>query len=246
MLCGVLAVAFVSTVNAATTSITITDIDDTNTINVTGTGFDADETVTLTLINQTDSSTAYTFTEDVTTDSEGAFDTNLTLPSGIYGTFDLTAETSDASADDEYTLSGSATLTATPDDSNIIAVTGTGFNAEEDVALTLNDTSEVVYTFSDTITTDEYGNFTVTVIVPTSLSGDYTLGAETSTADASVDISVPDLTGPTGAAGDTGVAGEVGATGEPGTPADPTYEYVAVVLSLVAVGISIAAVMKKH
>jgi hypothetical protein len=247
ILCGILAVALVSFASATSTgTLTATSTDNSSLINLSGSGFDSTENVTLSMLNETDSTVIYTFTENATTDDDGAFSVNVTLPPGYYGTYNFTAETSSVFAYDTYTISDETALTSSPDDSNIINVVGTGFNAKENVTLTLNDTSSTAYTFPENITTDDQGKFNATVIVPTSISGDFTLIASTSTTSTNTTISVPDLSGPTGATGTTGATGATGETGEAGTPADTTVEYFALIISIAAIAVAILTIIKKH
>ncbi len=251
MLCTIVAAALVSLANAeTTTSLTATSTDNANTIELTGAGFDASENVTIKMLNATSDATLYTFPETVTTDSDGAFTATLALPPGYYGTYNFTAQISTHSANDQYLIDDAATLTSAPDDSNIINVVGTGFNAQENITLTLNDTStSTAYTFLDTITTHADGTFNTTVIIPTSLSGNYTLIAASSTATANTDITTPDLIGPqgeTGSIGATGATGVAGEAGTPGTPADTTILYFALVLSIAAVAVALVSLVKKH
>ncbi len=248
MLCSFLAFTLFSFASAASTAtLTASETDDNNIIKLSGTGFDANETVTLQILNETDNTVIYTFTENATADTDGAFTTNVTLPPGYYGTFNFTAETSTMFAHDEYTISDVTSLTASPNDSNIINVIGTGFNANETSTLVLNDTStSTAYTFTENITTDASGTFNATVIIPTSISGDYTLVASTSTTSANTDISVPDLTGATGATGSPGAGGATGATGEAGIPADATIVYFALVFGVAGTVVGLVAVVKKH
>ncbi len=250
MLCSILAVAFTSSADALTTgTLTASATSNNSVIAVSGSGFNASETVHVGLLNKTDSTSVYNFTETVTTDSAGNFSANLTLPTNVYGTFNMTAYTSTVAAYTEYTISQAVTaITVTPDDSNIIAVNGTGFNASETVALTLADSAgTTVYTFANSTKTDARGNFSsTTVIIPTNLTGSYTLVASTSSATANATITLPDLTGSTGATGATGVAGENGVAGEQGASADSTIEYAAIALSVVAIAVAVLAIMKKH
>ncbi len=245
MLCSVLVIAYLSVANAATTgTLTATATSTSNAITLSGSGFDPTENLTLFMLNETDNSNLYNFTETITTDDAGAFTANVTLPSGFYGTYNVTAQTTNVDAFTEYTISGAATLSATPDDSNIMAVSGSGFNANQTLTLQLNDTSTTTaYTFLDNITTDSEGNFTSTVIIPTSISGSYTLVASTSTTTANATIAVPDFTGPTGITGATGATGAVGADGE---PADNTTVVLALGISIVAMIVAIFTLMKKH
>ena len=247
VLCSILAVAFISLASAASTdaTLTVTPVSNSSVISVTGSGFNASETVNLSLMNGT--TFVYNFTESISTNSLGNFSANVTLPAGIYGTFNLTANTSTVSAYTAYTITQqSTTLTVTPDDSNIIQISGSGFNASDAVTLKLIDDAEATaYTFTNA-TTDAQGNFTTTAIIPTSLSGTYTLVTSTTSVTANATITVPDLTGPTGSPGENGVAGEVGATGTAGASADNTIGITAIVLSFIAIVVAAIAIVKKH
>lgn len=250
MLCSLIALPFIASANAATTpTLTASATDESNVISVEGEDFDTSETVHIALLNETDGTTVYNFTETITTDSSGDFTADLTLPD-VYGTYNLTACTSTIQAYTEFTiiLSETPALTVTPDDSNIIAVSGSGFNTSETVTLTLEDSdNETIYTFTEDLTTNTLGNFTAAVIIPTSINGDYTLIAETETgATANATITVPDLTGATGATGATGLSGEAGVDGEDGAAADNTIVYSAVILSIAAIAIAAVALTKKH
>jgi hypothetical protein len=225
--------------------------DENGVITVSGSGFNASETVSFALYLLSGEE-AYAFPETATTDSNGDFTANLTLPTGISGTFDLTAQTSSVVGYMEYIFSSSDStgstpmVSATPSDSNIIQVVGSGFDASDAVILKLEDSNgETVYIFSDTITTDADGNFSTIAIIPTSISGEYSLTATTSSTTASTSVAVPDLTGPTGATGATGATGETGATGAAGA-ADSTLGYGAIGLSVLAVVIALFVLMKKR
>jgi len=102
---------------------------------------------------------------------------------------------------------------------------------------------QTVYMFPNITVTDSQGNFNSTEIIPTSLSGSYTLVASSSSATANATISVPDLTGPTGA---TGVTGENGVVGETGASVDSTIGYAAIALSIIAIAIAALAIEKKR
>jgi hypothetical protein len=246
VICSIMALSFVAYAKADTAAtLTTTTTDTGNVITLNGSGFNASESVYLALLKETDGSVVYNFTESVITDSSGNFAANVTIPTGVYGAYNLTAQTSTIVAYTEYNISlATPTLTVSPDDSNIILVSGTGFNASEVATLKIVDSNnETVYTFPDNITTDNQGNFTSTVIIPTNIKGSYTIIASTSDISANATITVPDLTGPTGATGATGLTGENGTAGE---PADSTIGYVAVVLSIVAIAIAALAMMKKR
>ncbi|MDR0470954.1 MAG: collagen-like protein [Nitrososphaerota archaeon] len=244
-----LIVASVALVNAQTTpTLTLTSTDDNSIITLTGNGFDPSKTVIIKLQNPADNSMLYNFTETILTDENGTFTIDLSLPIGIYGTYNLNATTSHATATKEITLTGTSTLTASPDNSNIIQTTGTGFNANQTVTLQLTNptTGTIVYNFTETITTNTYGNFSTIVIIPTSLSGNFSLLASTSTTTANTTLTVPNFTGPTGADGTPGITGPSGTDGAPGTPADSTFSYILAVLSVVAIVTSAFAFVKKR
>ncbi len=250
LLCSVLAFAFISLAGAeaaAAASLTTASASEGGVVSLSGSGFDASETVYIALVNKTSNSVVYNFTETPTTDNVGNFTADLTLPKNVYGTFNLTAHTSTITTYSEYSISKAETaITVTPDDSNIITVNGTGFNSSATVTLKLADTTQTVYTFQDSIKTDADGNFSATVIIPTSISGNYTLTATTSTATANATLTVPDLTGPTGATGAAGAIGKTGETGATGESADTTIAYVAITISIIAIAISAITILLKH
>jgi len=239
-----LGIALISSVYAddATAAISVSSTNKSDVITVTGTGFNASESVTLGLI--ANGTTYYIFPESIETDAEGNFSTLATLPISMYGTFNLTAATSSVTAYIEYTIEEStASITASPDNSNIVSVTGSGFDASETVWLGLvADDGTAVYNFTETVETDETGNFSATVIAPTSIHGTFYLTATTSNATAYVEYTVPDLTGPQGAAGETGLTGAAGSVGE---PADSTVLYGGIGLSIFAIVLAVYAVAKK-
>jgi hypothetical protein len=145
-----------------------------------------------------------------------------------------------------------AALTATPDGSNIFRVTGTGFDADANVTLTLVANGTTYYNFTEALTSDADGNFTAIVIVPTYITGaTYNLTATTDNASGYTEYTVPDLTGPTGATGATGStgatgdAGENGAVGADGKDADQTLTLAAIGIGLVGLAVGFYAVIKK-
>jgi hypothetical protein len=145
---------------------------------------------------------------------------------------------SSAYAQDEPT----ASLSATPNNSNIFSVAGSGFNASETVWLRLVANDATVYNFTETMVTDEEGNFSTTVIVPTSIYGTFNLTASTSSVSVYIEYTVPDLTGPTGA---TGATGETGPAGPAGESADPMIGYAGIGLGIVAIVLAVYALAKK-
>jgi len=213
-----------------------------------GNGFNADESVYLALVNATTGVVVYNFTESITTNNMGIFTKEVTLPPATYGTYIIYARTSTVSANKEYTIAITATpkITISPPNSNIFKVAGSGFGALQIVAFTMvGNSPNSAYNFTDYAMTDNLGNFTTTLIVPTSISGNYTLIAGTRTGiTANAAITVPDLTGPKGDTGDTGNKGPKGATGPTGEAADNTMVYVAIIISVIAAAISILALLK--
>lgn len=129
-------------------------------------------------------------------------------------------------------VASAATLTATPDNSNIFNATGTGFTANANVTLQLwEGNTTLIYTFPNA-TTDSSGNFSTILIVPTSIpNATYTLTATTGAVSQSVNQTTPELTGPTGATGPTGPTGATGATGQ---AASNVLVYGAIIISVMA------------
>ena len=141
-------------------------------------------------------------------------------------------------------------FTATPNNSNITNVMGSGFDPLEIVSLKLLNatTGEEVYVFPENILTDENGNFSSIVIIPTSIHGTFNMTASTSTVQLSIEFTVPDLTGPQGPRGETGPQGqqgEQGPQGERGESADVSLIYGSYGLAIIALLIAIAALVKK-
>jgi hypothetical protein len=123
---------------AETASVSIEATSDSNVIEISGTGFDAQEKVTLELYQNT--TRMYTFTENITTNASGNFTSQINVPSGISGKYNFTASTSSNKASVEYTIQSSkpaSEISATPNNSNIVIVSGTGFNASDTVTLEL-------------------------------------------------------------------------------------------------------------
>jgi hypothetical protein len=249
VLCIMLAMPILAVANAATVPIvTVVPTSDSKVITVIGNGFDPNESVYLALVNGTTGVVVYNFTESINTSSLGIFAKDVTLPSATYGTYLIYAKTSTVTASKEYTIVMilHPKIAVSPPNSNIIKVVGSGFNPIEPVAFTLVDNRfKSAYNFTDFGVTDNLGNFTTTLIVPTSISGNYTLVVATrSGVTSNAAIIVPDLTGPKGDTGDTGAKGAKGTTGAVGKDADSTILYIAVIISIVAIVISLAALFK--
>jgi hypothetical protein len=123
----------------------------------------------------------------------------------------------------------SSEISATPNNSNIVKVSGKGFNASETVTLGLWNETVKQYSFPENVTTDLGGNFSTIVIIPTSLRGNYFLVASTATSQVYVNYTVPDL---------------IGATGVSGEGANNTLVYLASIISIASILISFYALTK--
>lgn len=141
-------------------------------------------------------------------------------------------------------------LTASPNNSNIIQVTGIGFNASTPVELYLTQNNTLASTFNTSVSTNGSGAFSTIYIIPTSLEGSFTLTATTGSLTAQTQITVPNLKGTdglNGAKGESfnatgnillynGTQGTQGERGAQGYMGNSTA-------GLVAVGLSIAALV---
>ena len=248
VLCAMLTMPILVTARAAAVAtLTVVPTSNANTITVVGNGFDPDESVYLALVNATTGVVVYNFTESISTTPLGTFSKEVTLPPATYGTYNIYAKTSTQVASKEYTVAISTTpqITVSPDNSNIIKVAGSGFGSMQIVVFTMVGSDYTSYNFTDYGMTDTLGNFTATLIIPTSINGNYTLMALTQTgAQANTAITVPDLTGPKGDTGGDGDKGAKGATGPAGKDADNTILYAALIISIIAAVISIASLLK--
>ena len=220
---------------AESTSLNIQATSSSNVLKVSGAGFDAQNKVTLEMFNNT--TKIHTFTENITTDTSGSFTSQVTVPSNITGKYNFTASTLSKTASLEYTVQKASKpkpiISATPNNSNIVKVSGTGFNASNTVTFDLWNSTAKEYSFPGNITTDLEGKFSIILIIPTSLKGVHYLTATTKTGFTYVQYTVPDLTG------------ETGATGANGKAADNNYVYLATGLSVVSIFVSLYALIKK-
>ena len=235
-----------------------------NVLTLSGSGFDASATANIGLYLPDQTTLAFSFS-DVTTDSQGNFAVNITLPTvSTSGFYLFIANTTNVKGFQPWVLyspsdaSGPSInvpeiVKVSPDDSNIFNVTGQGFDASKPVTLKLAPPhGPAVYIFPDNITTDGHGRFSAIIIVPTRINGAFNLAASTANGNANVTVTIPDLHGPPGATGQTGSTGATGATGasgENGTTGPTTSDilvYVSIVLSIVAIIIGIYAATKKR
>ncbi|MCW3983895.1 MAG: collagen-like protein [Candidatus Bathyarchaeota archaeon] len=248
VICVMLSMPILATASAATVAtLMVVPTSNANVISVVGNGFDPNEPVYLALVNATTGVVVYNFTESIATTPQGMFSKEVTLPPATYGTYNVYAKTSSQVASREYTIAISTTpkITVSPANSNIIKVVGSGFGSKQIVFFTMLGTAYSSYNFTDYAVTDTLGNFTLTLIIPTSISGNYTLIAGTQTgATANAAITVPDLTGPKGDTGATGDRGPKGAAGPAGKDADNTILYAALIVSIIAAVISIASLLR--
>ncbi len=223
-----------------------------NVVTVIGTGFNASESVHFALVNETTGLVLYNFTDSATTTVVGSFSKDLTLPATAYGTFLLYAQTSTQSASKEYTIATptitiNPKITVSPPNSNFIKIVGSGYRPTDVVTFSLIDSGNPPYPFTDIALADAQGNFNLTLIIPTSISGNHTLVAASRTGSAAnTTITVPDLTGPKGDIGDTGPKGARGIEGPAGKDANGGLVFAAIIISIVSAIIAVAAILKNR
>ncbi|MCW3998702.1 MAG: hypothetical protein NWE93_00500 [Candidatus Bathyarchaeota archaeon] len=249
VLCAMLAMPLLAVADASTVAIiNVAPTSDSKVITVIGNGFDPSEQVYLALANATTGVVVYNFTESITTSSMGLFTKEVTLPTLPYGNYYIVAKTSTVTAYKEYSLAYAANpkIAVTPPNSNIIKVAGIGFSPADIAAFTLlGQYYTSAFNFTDYAFADAQGNFTATLIIPTSLSGNYTLLAATRTGlTANASITVPDLTGPKGDTGEAGDRGPKGTAGIDAEAADGTLVYVAIIISVIAAVVSVASLLR--
>ncbi len=243
-----------------TGTLTITGTSDPNVVTISGSGYDPSATVTLGLYF-TDGVTEVAALPNSMTDSQGNFSINVTLPP-VYETaiYVFEANTTNVTGSQSYVLyspsdqqtgsgsSGVPTIEISPDDSNIFNITGTGFEASATVSLELNQNQtegSPAYIFPEQLTTDSQGNFSAIEIVPTTISGTFTLVASTASSSASTTVTIPNLIGATGATGATGAAvapaaTSTGASGQTGSATDTSLLYFSIAFSIALSTVSLA------
>ena len=228
---------FLSVGYAESASVNIKATSDPNVLDISGANFDAQEKVNIELFQNT--TKIYTFTENITTNASGNFTSQVIIPSSFFGKYNFIASTSSKMASVEYTLQQSSKptpkISATPNNSNVVKVSGSGFNALDTVTFALWNNTAESYSFPDNVITDLEGNFSIILIIPTSLKGKYYLYASTERVPdfAYVDYTVPNLTGETGATGATGEA------------ANNTLVYIATILSIASILIAYYTLKKQ-
>jgi hypothetical protein len=254
-----LAIIMVSSVQAQSTigNVYVISTLDPNVITVGGSGFDPSAPVSLGVYLR-DGTTLLAVFPDARTDDTGNFAANFSVPLvGESGIYLVMANTTNVIGYQPYVFyspgdvpdsgSGPKAVSVSPDNSNIFNVTGRGLGTSKGVTLKLTlATGATAYTFADQITTDSQGGFSTIVIVPTSISGTYTLVASTASGNATTQVTIPNLKGATGQTGETGATGTAGATGPAGSAATTSLEYAGFALSIAAIAISIYALVKKR
>lgn len=255
----ILLVMLISSVKAQSTSgsVYVSSTANPNVIAITGSGFDSSAQVSLGVYLR-DGATLLTVLPDTTTDDAGNFATNVSVPVvGTSGIYIVIANTTNvmgfqpfvffSPGDAPDTGSGTRSVSISPDNSNIFNVTGKGLGDSKTVTLKLAlESGATAYSFPEQTTTDSQGRFSTIVIVPTSLSGTFSLVASTTSGNATVQVTIPNLKGPPGETGQTGATGAAGATGTEGSAAGSSLVYASIALSIAAVVISVYVLAKKH
>ena len=139
-------------------------------------------------------------------------------------------------------------ITLTPSSGlGVVTVSGLGFSVNSEVEI--DWAGEDVPTVPTTIKTDDDGNFTAIISVPTTTPGDYTVAAvDESGNEASATFTVEDMTGPQGPAGSEGPQGETGEQGPAGAqgePASTEVVWAAIAIAIIALLIAIVAAARK-
>jgi hypothetical protein len=138
-------------------------------VDISGTGFRASKTITITLgdlaVDTTPSS--------ITTDDYGSFSGSFIVPESYSGTHTVKVQDS---AGNDATTSFSTTHSMSIDRTSGVSgdsvdISGTGFRASKTITITLGDLA--VDTTPSSITTDDYGSFSGTLIVPVVVSDVY-------------------------------------------------------------------------
>ncbi len=145
-----------------------------DTITVTGDGFDASSTVTITF----DGTAVVTSPATVTTSSVGTLPTTtFTVPESSRGSHTVKAQDAGTNYDTAtFTVGQKITINPTSGPSGAtVTVTGTGFAASSTITIKYNNV--VVTTSPATVTTNTAGNFSATFTVPAGDAGTYVVQA---------------------------------------------------------------------
>ena len=151
---------------------------------VSGTGFRASRSVTMTF----DGDTITTSPTSVRTDGRGSFSASFDIPVGTKGTYEVEASDGTYEASADFALSVSFSISETSGYVGTgITVSGTGFRPSRSISITFGNIQV------GTTTTDANGNFTGSFLVPGIASGAYEVrvsdGINTGNADFTVLLS---------------------------------------------------------
>jgi hypothetical protein len=143
------------------------------TVTVTGTGFRASKTITITY----DDNPVTTTPSPVTTSSVGYFTATFIVPSGLVGTYVVAASDGSYSATANFISTTDATISQTTTAAAPgyvgmeLTITGVGFTPNATVTITYATTPVTLAT----PTTDGSGNFTAPITIPASEKGPHTI-----------------------------------------------------------------------
>ena len=141
-------------------------------------------------------------------------------------------------------------LTLSPD-TGFASVTVTGMNFDPNSVITIAWDGTTVPTVPSPLRTDGAGSFTALISVPTqTAAGAHTIAATDEGGNTlQATFTVIDMTGPAGATGAIGPAGPTGPQGpqgEVGPSGAPELSYAAIILALIALGLSVFVLMRKR
>lgn len=142
-----------------------------DTVTVTGCGFGGNENgISITLDGNVIKS-------DINANSEGCWDSSMTIPEIVGGNHSLDAYGASTTASEvaDAKLSVLSKMTLEPDEGNVggtVAVNGTGFGASEELILKY-DSTELATKYA----TDDKGNFQANLVIPKSQGGNHNINA---------------------------------------------------------------------
>lgn len=143
------------------------------TVTVTGTGFIGNRAITI----EYNGVPVTTTPASVSTDANGAFTARFNVPAGLAGTYPVEATDGTYSYSTNFTATAAATISQTTSTASPgyvgmeLTITGTGFRPNYDVTITYTTESVTLAT----VTTDDNGDFSVTVTIPPSAGGNHTI-----------------------------------------------------------------------
>jgi hypothetical protein len=151
-----------------------------STLTVSGTGFNASTTGTVTF----GSGSAFATSYSATSDNTGAFSTSFSVPTVPGGTYTIIA-TLGTSASASFTVRPTVTLsTNSAHVGDLIDISGTGFSASLTASIAYDGTTLT------RVTTNANGSFDITLVVPHSVYGTHTVTASDGIFNASTILSV--------------------------------------------------------